>query len=210
MTAPALSTKLASVNRILAAVGQQPVASISGSLPVDVTAAVNALDEVFAQQIVRGWHFNYEEKVTLSKDGGGKIAWPANCLRVVIEKWRYANLDVTGRDDGGTYRLYDKVAHSFVFTTDLICDVVYSFDFESTPEAFRQYCTVRAARVLQDRMLVSPTVHSFTLRDEIEALKVLNQHESLQRSPNIFDNMAAYRVINRLYPNSGSGDLAYG
>lgn len=201
MAAPVGTTQLAAVNRILYAIGQQgTLADIGGSLPAEGKAALDVLEEVHLEQLMRGWHFNVE-LVDLTADVDSKIEFTADMLRVVVSKRTYPTKDITTRMDPAddTMRLYDKEANSFE-VGDLTATVVYSYDFEETPEAYRRYVVVKAARLLQDRLEKNVAGHSFSMRDEVEALKFLKQHEGMQREPSIFDGWSAYRVLNRNYP----------
>jgi len=208
MTAVTITTRLDAVNRMLSAVGQLPVSTITGSIPADATAALAILNEIDLETQMRGWHFNME-KTTLAKDGSGKIAVPANCARLAVDKFKYPSKDITIRDDSGTSRLYDKQAHTFVIGMDLEAIVVTIYDFEQTPEPFRRYVTVRSARIFQDRTNRSQTGHAYTARDEIDALRFLRQHESDANIATVFDSYAAFRVIDRNYPRLPGSSLKY-
>lgn len=199
MVAVTITTRLDAVNRMLSAVGQLPVASLSGGLPADATMALAILNEIDLETQMRGWHFNTEKQLLL-KDGGGKIAVPANTARLSVDKYKYSSKNITIRDDGGTMRLYDKQAHTFVLNTDIEALVVTLFDFEQTPEAFRRYVTLRSARIFSDRSNRSQIGHVVTERDERDALRFLRQEESTADVKTVFDGVAAFRVIARSYP----------
>lgn len=204
MAAPVRTTQLAAVNRILACIAEQPVASLTPPLPADATAIVAILDEVNLETQSRGWHFNSDEQVTLTPSSG-KIDVAANWARVSVSRAQYPNMDVTGRDDSGTFRLYDKVNKTFVFNAPIKADIVYLFDFEATPEAFRRYVEVKAARTFLDRAQGDVPHHQYTKDDEIRALAYLQEHESVVDNPNVFDSYDAWRVVARQYPRIGWG-----
>lgn len=201
MVAVTVTTRLSAVNAMLSAVGQLPVASISGSIPADATHALAVLNEVDLETQTSGWHFN-REQIIVTADGAGKITVPT-AARVAIDQFAHPTVDGTIRDDGGTLRFYDLKNHTFVWGVGvtLTVNVVYLFDFESTPEPYRRYVTVRAARIFMDRTGRSASGHAFTERDEKAAYRILKRHESGESIKTVFDGWAAFRVIDRRYPN---------
>jgi hypothetical protein len=200
MAAVTVTTRLDAVNRILSVMGEQPVVSLTPPVTADVTMAVNILNEADLETQTKGWHFNADYDVVLVLDGSNKYAVPANVVRVSVSRGLYPGVDLTVRDDAGTLRLYDKKNRTFVLPAGMKAELVQLFDFEKTPEAYRRYVTIRAARIAQDRIQGDPAHHAYTERDEIQALKHLKQHEGSVDVRTIFDNYAAYRVIDRGYP----------
>ena len=205
MVAVTVTTRLDAVNRMLSAVGQLPVTTITGSIPADATHALNVLNEIDLEQQTRGWHFN-KEKVTLTADGAGKITVPT-AAAVAVDQWDHPNTDATIRDDSGTLRFYDLKNHTFVWGAGatLNVNVTYLFDFEATPGPFRIYVTLRAGRIFMDRTGRSQVGHAITERDEIEALRQLKKQESRESIRTVFDGWAAARVVNREYPPTELG-----
>ena len=200
MTAVGKTTRLDAINRILSAIGEQPVNTLVGDVPPEVAVASQILDEVDLEGQSRGWSFNTEDEITLVRDVDNKIAVPANVTRIHVDRFRYPSLDITARDDGGVYRLYDKVGHTFVLSSDVVAQLIYQFDFERTPESYRRYVVTKAARVMQDRTVGSGPHHQYTEQDERRALQFLKQHEDTVDERSIFDSYAAFRVIDRQYP----------
>ena len=66
MTTQTRTSELEAVNTILSTIGEAPLNTLSGSLPVDGTIAKNVLSEVSREVQSQGWHFNTHYKVTLS------------------------------------------------------------------------------------------------------------------------------------------------
>ena len=52
------TSELEAVNTILSAIGEAPVNSLTGSLPIDATQAQNLLKEISREIQAAGWHFN--------------------------------------------------------------------------------------------------------------------------------------------------------
>ena len=82
------TTELEAVNTILSTIGEAPLNSLSGSLPVDGTIAKNVLSEVSREVQSQGWHFNTHYKVTLSRDTNNKIPLATNIVRVEVDPRR--------------------------------------------------------------------------------------------------------------------------
>ena len=61
----AATTELESINIMLAAIGEAPVNSLTGTVPVDVRLAQSTLTEVNKEIQSEGWSFNTEIDVTL-------------------------------------------------------------------------------------------------------------------------------------------------
>ena len=76
-------------------------------------------------------------------------------------------------------------------------NITWFLEFTELPETARRYITIRAARIFQDRMLASETLHTFHQVDELTALSALKEHEGDTRDHSIFDNYSTYRVIDR-------------
>ena len=190
------TTKLEAVNAMLSALGESPVTSLIGTLPADVTKAVAVLDEVAREVLSRGWHFNSEDEVEFVPGANDEIVLPANIVRADAPVGLYdKNLTVIGN------KLYDKQAHTFAFTeSEIKLNVVYLRDFEEIPEAARRFITVRAARILYDRMTDSSGRNVPLLRDEQSALSDLKAFEGDTGDYTIFQNFGAFRVVNRGNP----------
>ena len=52
------TTELEAVNSMLATIGEAPVNSITGTLPLDASLAKNTLNEINREVQSAGWHFN--------------------------------------------------------------------------------------------------------------------------------------------------------
>jgi hypothetical protein len=70
-------------------------------------------------------------------------------------------------------------------------------DFTEIPEQFRNYVTLKAARIFASRFMGSQEITGFTLRDEIEAKAAAVDADSESADRTIFGNYDVYRVIDR-------------
>ena len=68
--------------------------------------------------------------------------------------------------------------------------------FNEIPEQAKRYITIRSARIFHDRTLGANTLHKFSQEDELKALSILRQAESLTGDFSIFDTPEqAYTIV---------------
>tara|TARA_R100001594_G_scaffold123121_1_gene159453 strand:+ start:239 stop:853 length:615 start_codon:yes stop_codon:yes gene_type:complete len=189
------TSELEAINTILSAIGEAPINSLTGSLPIDATQAQNLLKEISREIQAAGWHFNSFYDYTLSLDTDSKIPLATNIMRVDLNINKY---------DVGTYNvikrggfLYNKKGNTFTFDKALDAKVILFLPFDELPENARRYITIRAARIFQDRLLGANTLHGFGVQDELNALAILKQEEADTADHSIFNNWDSYRIINR-------------
>jgi len=187
-----VTTKLEAVNTMLTSIGESPVNTITSSTTTDVSIAIQILDNVSREVQSVGWYFNTDTNYKLVKNTSGEVDLPSNCLRVDNSN-QDADLDLVERGR----KLWDRENHTFIINKDIRVNITWFLDFQDLPETARRYITIRAARIFQDRMLASETLHTFHQVDEIQALSALKQHEGDTRDHSIFDNYSTYRVIDR-------------
>ena len=192
---PSNTTKLAAVNTILATIGEAPVNSITGTLPLDAALAKTTLTEITREVLSFGWHFNTFYDYTLSQDTDNKIPIASNILRVDLDTNKYSPQTYDTVKQGSF--LYNKKGNTFTFDQALDAVVIIHLEFEDLPENARRYITIRAARIFQDRTIGANDVHGFTVRDEAQALAVLKQEETQTANHSIFNNHDTFAIINR-------------
>ena len=194
MTITTRTSELEAVNTILATIGEAPLSSLSGSLPVDGTIAKNVLNEINREVQSQGWHFNTHYKETLTRDTSSLIPLASNILRIELDPNIYSksSYDIVQRDN----YVYNLAKNTNVFDTDFYnVTAVYLLDFSQIPEQAKRYITIRSARVFHDRTLGATTLHKFSQEDEARALIVLKQAEASTGDYSIFDNpLTAYTV----------------
>jgi len=196
MTVTTRTTELEAVNTILSTIGEAPLNSLTGSLPVDGTVALNILSEITREVQSAGWHFNTHYKVTLTRDTGNKIPLATNILRVELDNNRYSKVqyDIVQRDN----YLYNLAKNQDTFDTNFEdVTVVYLLPFNEIPEQAKRYITIRSARVFHDRTLGANTLHKFSTEDEARALIVLKQAEATTGDYSIFDTPEQAYTITR-------------
>ena len=195
MTTQTRTTELEAVNTILSTIGEAPLNTLSGSLPVDGTVAKNVLSEVAREVQSQGWHFNTHYKVTLSRDTDNKIPLATNIVRVEVDPRRYSKVsyDIVQRNNF----LYNLAKNEETFDTNFQdATAVYLLPFDEIPEQAKRYITIRSARIFHDRTLGANTIHKFSQEDEAKALSILKQAESHTGDYSIFDTPEqAYTII---------------
>ena len=195
MTITTRTTELEAVNTILSTIGEAPLSTLTGSLPVDGTTAKNILNEISREVQSAGWHFNTQYKVDLTRDTNNKIPVGTDVVRVQLnDKYDKSSYDVVQR---GTY-LFNLAKNSETFDQDFTENtLIYLLDFDKLPEQARRYITIRSARVFHDRTLGANTLHKFSSEDEARSLSVMKQAEMQTGDNTIFDSDLQKYIVNR-------------
>jgi hypothetical protein len=190
------TTQLEAVNTMLSTIGESPVNSLTGSLPLDASIAVNILNEVNREVQSAGWKFNTSWKVSLPRDVNNKLVVGTDVLHIEFNHLRESksSYDPVLR---GNY-LYNLAKESYTWDKDFeYVTVIYLLDFETIPEQARRYIAIRASRIYHDRTLGSQAIHKYSLTDELGALALLKQTEADTADHNIFDSLDQFTTINR-------------
>lgn len=189
------TTQLEAINSMLACVGEAPVNTVTGDLTANVQIAVDLLRSTSRKVQTTGYNFNTEEDYELARDLNGKIPLPGNTLEVdlTVESGSVDTIMV------GDF-LYDKKAHTFVFTSNQFCTITFFRAFEEMPESARNYIKVKAARIYQDQTVGSQEHHQFSLADEIEAYATMVTSNGESTDANIFDSEDMASIVRRRRP----------
>ena len=179
-------TELSSVNSILMAIGQAPINRIyrqtDGELIYinpEVAFVHSLLMEVDADVQNEGWVFNRENNYPLTPDADGCIYVPENVLRMdVSENDVYRTSDLVKR--GG--KLYDKMNHTFEFDPlkAIYFDVVWKWDYEELPSAFKRYITLRASGRAATQLVTNPNLVQLLGTQESQARAACMEYECTQ------------------------------
>lgn len=187
------TTKLQAVNTILSTVGEPPVNSLSAQR-ADSLIAQTVLDEITREVLSYGWQFNTDEKVVMTPEtSSGYIYVSDSVVRVDMDPAYSQNYDIALRGN----RLYNRVTNSYAFAEPITVLQVHLMDFDDMPEPAKRYVTIRAARVFQDRMVGSPTLHAFTAQDEVMALAKMTEYENDVGDYSIFHSTDMLRTFIR-------------
>ena len=198
----AATTELEAVNIMLAAIGEAPVNSLTGQVPVDVRIAQSTLIEVNKRIQSEGWSFNTEIDVTLVRNQTTKqIELSTDILRIDANIHQHPTIDPIQRG----LKLYDRLNNKYEFEEDLICTVVYFRPFTELTEPARSYINIKAARVFVDRLVSDDSLRTYTEQDEIRARAILMEtdlangdHNILRGDPSLTSVFDTYSPANGL------------
>tara|TARA_R100001443_G_scaffold40372_1_gene53815 strand:+ start:174 stop:776 length:603 start_codon:yes stop_codon:yes gene_type:complete len=195
------TTELEAVNIMLAAIGESPVNTLTGTLPVDVKLAQTTLEEVNKEVQTEGWSFNTEINVELTRDGSNHIALSSNVL--IVDPNIHDHPDVDAIQIG--LKLYDRKEHTYEFDDDLKCTVVYFRTFNDIPEPAKRYINIKAARIFVDRLVSDEGLRTYTQQDEVRARSILMEtdlsnadHNILRGDPALTSVFSTYSPANAL------------
>ena len=186
------TSTLEAINIMLSGIGETPVNSLESGL-VDAEMAEMILNATSREVQSRGWKFNTERKYRITPVANtGEIVLPPNCIKADLST-ELGEFDLVQRGS----KMYDLLSHSYVINKAVEIDMVVFLEFELLPEAARNYITIRASRIFQDRTVGSDTIHGFQEKDEVYALAEMKDAEGETGDYTIFDNYAVSRVLDR-------------
>lgn len=186
-------TKLQAVNNVLSNIGQSPVTTLDAINPA-VQLAEGMIDEVSHALQSEKWSFNTEQDYEFTPENDGSIQIPDNILSLDTVPWSPLIPDIRNG------KLYDKAAHTSVFTDPVYLEVTWFFDFEQLPEVFKQYITVRAANLFAARAVGSAEVVKYSEREEMMARAACMEYETRQGDYNVFNDIAGNTSERRYLP----------
>lgn len=200
-------TKVEAVNRLLAAIGEDPVTTLSAGLD-DAEAAENFLDRVSHDIQAAGWHANTDEKVKIVADATGQYPVSDSWLEVdTVEEHRYIDVAVRTDINDGQRKLFDTRydRRTFTFTQSyLYLKIVNEYDFEDLPPLLQAFIAADAAVKYQQSELSSGTIDRYLQQQRLEAWTLFQASEEDQDDCNVLtDNDHCAAVTQRNNPNWG-------
>ena len=183
--------ELPAINQILASVGQAPVTTLDQTNP-DVAIAYDTLIQVSREIQSEGWTFNTEKDYPFTPDSNNEILIPTNVLQIDISaETGNEEMDVIRRSG----KLYDKQEHSYTFTEELKCDVVWLFDWVDLPRPIQDYITARASTITSSRIIGDDTQYQMLQQKEAYMRAMATEYECNQGDYSFFgkpDGSAPY------------------
>ena len=197
------STELDAVNSILMSVGESPVNTLSVQSP-EVVIAQKTLQQVCREILAEGWKFNTETQYPITLDANDHAIIPANVLQIDLNRFRHPDAyDTVRKSDSGTMKLYDLHEHSFKFENStggkIYVDIIWMIEFGDIPQVFRDYITVRAARIASNRMVNNPEAAELIAQDEAQARATALEYDTNQGDYNIFNNQEGRTNASTVY-----------
>ena len=169
-------TPLDAVNEILSAIGEAPVDTIEDNGNIDVDNAYRILKSVNRQVQIDGYTFNTISSYPLIPDRFTKeIAWDSTLLRVSTTEGNFL------RNRGGL--VYDVTNNTDKFDGQIEVEAIVLVPFEELPEAFREYITIKSARLFATRYLGDELAMNALMQEEqIAKIAVFNYELDLEKS----------------------------
>lgn len=163
-----------------------------GRLPVERDKTYEAYDESPLSQeehlaallltdtrravLCQGWHFNTAHMTVSLEEGEADMTYTPI-------------LDIISGPPGvsllGEKLVHLQPPHPEEVTVRVLRDVA----FKNLPPLFSRYVVIKAGRGLQDRLLISHTLHGFTEREEWEAYGHLKQWEAEHTAPSMLTGL---------------------
>ena len=174
-------TPLDAINEILAAIGEAPVDTIEDSGSIDVDNAYRILKSVNRQVQIDGYTFNTVSNYQMNPDRFTKeIAWDSTLLRVSSSEGNFL------RNRGGL--VYDVTNNTDKFDGSFEVEAIVLVPFEELPEAFREYITIKSARLFATRYIGDELAMNALMQEEqVAKIAVFNYEIDLEK-PSMANN----------------------
>jgi len=186
-------TELSSVNSILGAIGQSPVTSLDFTNP-EISFIYNILKEVNTDVQNEGWVWNREDHYPIEPqinngtipslpDDLSIIVFPSNVLRMdIYDNAVFRTTNVIRRDGC----LYDKLRHSYEFTSGIEADIIWKIAYEDLPTAFKRYITYRSSVRAATQLVSNPQLVTILAQQEAYSRAICMEYECNQGDYSIF------------------------
>ena len=187
-----LDTELSAVNSILGAIGQSPLTTLNFDNP-EVAMIYNLLRDANVDTQAEGWHFNTEKHVRFTPDANGNIAIGNDILSMDLHNNQARRTFDLVRRNG---KLYDKIDHTDIFTSDIDLDIVRLYAFEDLPTVFRRFIVYRASRQAATQLVANPALVRLLGVQEGQARAALMEYECNQADHSMlgFEDDTAYQT----------------
>jgi len=167
-----VTSELAAVNVMLAAIGETPVNSLDTVGNLYAAQARDTLHAVSREVQTAGWWFNTQEGYTFTLTAQKKVNPPAAILKLVPARGGEP-LVLRGT------RLLNPATGGDTFDAPPVAELlVWHLSWGDLPESARRYIAVRAARLFQTSVLGSDQLFVFTEQHEQEAYQIFTLEHS--------------------------------
>ena len=190
------TTELAAVNIILQMLDEEPINSLGGEQPLEVTSAQNSLEEISREIQSQGWNFNTEYEFPLTPNTEGEIILPQSTLECDIEPLFNSSAGNTDYIQRGV-RLYDRGNRTYNIGKELKGTIVSYLQWDDLPEPFRRWIFIKAGRTLYNRSIGDSATDIKLGREEVQAKATAENFNARTADMTIFDNDVGYGVLQR-------------
>ena len=174
-------TELQAVNEMLGTIRESPVSTLDGTLTEEAAIALQILRKTSEDVQERGWWFNTDTDVTLTRDVNGKITMSDNPLRLIPTAYDAIQAGPVLRGSV----VWDSINGTDVWTRDLTgLTVIRSLGWASLPRPAANYIALRAARLLAKRVHADPATVQEAGFEEARAWDALVQADLAATRPN--------------------------
>ena len=182
-------------------VGESPVNTLTVQSP-EVAIAQKTLQQVCREIQAEGWSYNTENEYPIDLDTNNQCIIPNNVLQIDLNIYQHGkDYNVVKRSDNGVQKIYDKKNHTFTFEncSKLYFDIVWMYDFEDLPQAFKDYVTAKATRIASNRMVSSVENGKLLEADEAYTRALALEYDARQGDHNIFNDFQYQQDANTVY-----------
>ena len=180
-TTVTIDTELSAVNAILGSIGQSPVASLDYTNP-EISFVYNILKECNQDIQSEGWTFNKEQHIKYTNKTGDKFHVDADIIQIDNEDAWDRTRDFVRRKEGGVWKLYDRVNHTFEFPDDdyFYVHVTRLLAFEDIPAPFQRYIIYKASGRAAVQLVSNPSLQKMLSTYEVQARAAAMEYECNQ------------------------------
>ena len=187
-------TELEAINEMLLSVQEAPINTLDGVLPMEALVARSCLTAVSREVQQRGWRFNTDLNVTLTKDNDDNITVGTAVHAVTFDPSSHPYNVVPvllGR------RVYDRYNQTYVIECALKAkEVIRIEEWDSLPEVAKTYITKRAAREFAAKLRGAELVREAGI-EEIQAWVTFSDEQNANANPNMMDGRLGYLSLGR-------------
>ena len=184
-----IDTELSAVNAILGSIGQSPISTLDYDNP-EVSFVYNILKECNIDVQNEGWTFNTENHIKNSnRDSNNKFVVPSDVVRIDgTDEWDRTRDFVRRKDSDGTWKLYDRVNHTFEFPDDtyFYLNYVRLLEFEDIPSVFQRYIIYKASGRAAVQLVANPQLMQMLTSYELQARASCMEYECNQGDHSFF------------------------
>lgn len=186
-------TKLEAVNEMLLAIREYPVNSLEAPLAHEASLAVTVLDSVSRTVQSKGWDFNTDLDVTLTKADDDTYTLGTAVVHVEFDQTSYP---YTVYPVLLNRRVYDRKNQTFEFTADLKATrLVRIEEWDDLPVSAQQYIAKRAAREFSVKILGSEMVAREAGIEEIQAYRTFMANHNDNSRPNMLSGPTGNHIL---------------
>jgi hypothetical protein len=179
------------INICLQIIGEQIIEGDTSIDGIYEAEQADLLIETTKEELLsEGWSFNTDYNWELTPDNDGYIVVSENMIRLDPS-------DTATKAFRKDSKLYNGEDKSYIWDAAVECDIVWNLDFDDCPPIFQQYVTLKAGRILYQRLVGDTGMLDVLLKDEQEALLRVRLHEDDVNDLNIFDDQTVSRAITR-------------